>query len=194
MSNVRTGADCTVAGSARLGVRYEEGAGETVIGDRATIRPDAVVYADVSIGDDFATGHAALVRERTILGDGVLVGTNAVVDGHVEMGSNVRLQTGAYVPPETTVGDDVFLGPHAVLTNDAYPVRERSELDGATLEDDVTVGANATVLPGLTVGERSFVAAGAVVTEDVPEETLAVGAPASHHPLPDHLAGGNLLA
>jgi acetyltransferase-like isoleucine patch superfamily enzyme len=194
MNNVRTGEACTVAETATLGLRYGEGAGETVIGDRATIRPGTVVYADVSVGDDFATGHAALVREYSTLGDGVLVGTNAVVDGRVEMGSNVRLQTGAYVPPETTIGDDVFLGPHAVVTNDAYPVRERSELDGVTLEDDVTVGANATVLPGLTVGERSFVAAGAVVTEDVPEGTLAVGTPASHHPLPDHLAGGNVRA
>jgi acetyltransferase-like isoleucine patch superfamily enzyme len=189
--NVRTGEDCTVAGTATLGLRYAEDAGETVVGDRATVRPGTVVYADVSAGDDFATGHAALVREHSSLGDSVLVGTNAVVDGRVEIGSNVRLQTGAYLPPETTVGDNVFLGPHAVVTNDAYPVREPSRLEGVTLEDDVTVGANATVLPGLTVGERSFVAAGAVVTEDIPSGTLAVGAPATHRPLPERLAGGN---
>lgn len=194
MNNVRTGEACTVAETATLGLQYGEGAGETVIGDRATVRPDTVVYADVTVGDDFATGHAALVREHSTLGDAVLVGTNAVVDGHVKMGSDVRLQTGAYVPPETTVGDRVFLGPHAVVTNDSYPLREGGELDGVSLEDDVTLGANATVLPGLTVSERSFVAAGAVVTDDVPEGTLAVGAPASHHPLPDHLAGGNVNA
>jgi len=64
-------------------------------------------------------------------------------------------------------------------------------ISGPILEDDVTIGANATVMPGVTVGERSFIAAGAVVTEDVPPSTLAVGTPAKHRPLPDQLAAGN---
>ena len=87
----------------------------------------------------------------------------------------------------------MFLGPCAVLTNDAYPIRTESELTGPTLEDHVSVGANATLLPGVTVGEGSFVAAGSVVTDDVPPETLAVGAPAEHRSLPDKLEGGNRI-
>jgi acetyltransferase-like isoleucine patch superfamily enzyme len=191
--DVQTGSDCEIAGMATVGYAHAPDSEPPVIGDRATIRPDTVIYDDVRIGDDFVTGHAALVREESTLGDGVLVGTGAVIDGHAEVGSNVRLQTAAYVPQETTVGDRVFLGPHAVLTNDAYPVREPSGLDGVTLADDVTVGANATVLPGVTVGEGSFVAAGAVVTEDVPPRRLAVGAPAKHRVLPAQLRGGNDL-
>jgi len=96
-----------------------------------------------------------------------------------------------YVPTNTTIGDRVFLGPHAVLTNDPYPLRREANLVGPTIEDDASIGANATVLPGVTVGAGAFVAAGAVVTEDVPPETLAVGVPATGKPLSPKLAGGN---
>ena len=188
---VRTGRDCHVDARAVVGHRYDGWADPAVLGDRATVRAETVVYADVVVGDDFATGHGALVREDAVLGDEVLVGTNAVVDGAATLGSRVKLQTGAYVPRETIVGDRVFLGPGATLTNDPYPLRTDADLVGPTLEDDVTIGANATVLPGVTVGEGSFVAAGSVVTDDVPPATLAVGAPSRHRELPDRLTGGN---
>jgi len=162
-----------------------------VVGENPTVRSGTVVYPDVEIGDDFSTGHGAVVREDTRIGDGVLVGTHAVVDGGCALGDGVRLQTGAYVPTNSTLGDRVFLGPHAVLTNDPYPLRQDVDLEGPTLEDDVSIGANATVLPGVTVGEGAFVAANATVTRDVPPRTLAVGSPAEHQPLPEDLQGGN---
>lgn len=190
MKNVTTGTDCSVAADADLG----RGDGTTVVGNGATIRSGSVIYADVRIGDDFSTGHFVLVREGTEIGDDVLVGTNAVLDGHSTVGSHVSIQTGAYVPPESRLGDEVFLGPGATLTNDPYPIRVDQDLDGPTLEDHVSVGANATILPGVTVGEGSFVAAGAVVHEDVPPETLVVGVPGRHEPLPDRLRGGNRIA
>jgi acetyltransferase-like isoleucine patch superfamily enzyme len=161
------------------------------IGPDATIRADTILYPDVTIGERFATGHAAVVREQTTIGDDVLVGTHAVIDGHCTVGSGVSMQTGAYVPPETTIERGVFLGPHAVLTNDPHPLRREVDLAGPTLEAHASIGANATVLPDVTVGEQAFVAAGAVVTEDVPPETLAVGAPATHRPLPPELQGPN---
>jgi acetyltransferase-like isoleucine patch superfamily enzyme len=74
-----------------------------------------------------------------------------------------------------------------------YPVRVEYDPAGPVLDDHVSIGANATVLPGVTVGRGSFVAAGAVVTEDVPSGTLAVGAPATRRPLPAELQGGNDL-
>lgn len=165
--------------------------GHLDIGNDATIRRNTIIYEDVEIGDGFTTGHGALVRENTTIGDDVLVGTHAVIDGSCTIGDAVRIQTGVYLPTNTTVGDRVFFGPHAVLTNDRYPLRQESSLDGPTIEDGASIGANATILPGVTVGERSFVAANAVVTEDVPPDTLAVGAPATHRPLPDELTGGN---
>lgn len=162
-----------------------------VIGRESTIRSGAIIYPDVRIGDRFLTGHNVLIREETTIGDDVIVGTNAVIDGTTTVGSRVSMQTGVYVPAETTIGDDVFLGPHAVLTNDPYPIRRDVDLVGPIIENDVSVGANATILPDVAIGQGSFVAAGAVVTEDVPPRTLAVGTPAVHRPLPESLQGGN---
>lgn len=188
------GDDVQVDPTAVVGHLYDDDAAPAVIGDDATIRAGSIIYADVTVGDDFDTGHNVLVREDTEIGDRVVVGTDSVLDGSLSVGSDVSMQTGVYVPPESEIGDQVFLGPHAVLTNDAYPVRTDGDLDGPVLEDHVSVGANATVLPGVTVGEGSFVAAGAVVTDDVPPRTLAVGTPAEIEPLPERLRGGNQLA
>jgi acetyltransferase-like isoleucine patch superfamily enzyme len=187
------GTNVSVAGDARVGLRYADDAEPAVIGDDATVRSGSVIYADSAVGSGLTTGHGVLIRESTTLGDDVLVGTDAVIEDHCEIGSHVRLQTGVYLPSYTTLGDRVFVGPRATLTNDPYPVRQSADLDGPTLADDATVGANATLLPGVHVGRRAFVAAGAVVTEDVPPDTLAVGTPAQHRPLPDELAGGNDL-
>lgn len=183
----------TVDPSAIVGYDYADDCGSTTIGANAHIRAGTIIYGDVDIGDDFQTGHNALIREHTTIGDSVVVGTNTTIDGYSQIGSHVSFQTGAYVPSYTAIGSNVFLGPRAVLTNDPYPVRTEHDLTGPTIESDVSIGANATVLPELTVGAGSFVAAGAVVTTDVPPDTLAIGVPARHEPLPERLQGGNNL-
>lgn len=190
----RAGDGATIDDGATVGYVHDEDASPTVLGDDATVRQGTIVYCDVAVGDDFTTGHNALVREDTVIGDDVVVGTDTVIDGACRLGSRVSLQTGVYVPRDTTIGDDVFVGPRAVLTNDPYPVRREVDLDGPTVEDHASIGANATLLPGVTVGRGAFVAAGAVVTEDVPPETLAVGTPAEHRALPETLDGPNHIA
>ncbi|WP_129116662.1 acyltransferase [Halegenticoccus tardaugens] len=193
MTHADAGGDARIHETAVLDHPHGDGGNPTVLGENATVRAGTVIYTDVTAGDDLQTGHNALVREHTTLGDDVLIGTNAVIDGHTTVGSHVSLQTNAYVPAQTEIGDRVFVGPAATLTNDPFPIRTATELAGPTLRDDVSVGANATILPGVTVGEGAFVAAGAIVTGDVPPETLALGAPASHEPLPEELSGGNAL-
>lgn len=193
MTDLATRESVTIEPGATVGHRYSEDAEPAVIGDDATVRSGTIIYDDVRIGDGFTTGHNALVREGTEIGDDVVVGTGTVIDGMTTIGSHVSLQTGVYVPTNTTIGDNVFIGPRAVLTNDPYPVRREVELVGPTIEDGASIGANVTLLPGVTVGEGAFVAAGAVVTRDVPPNTLAVGVPAEHRPLPEPLQGGNLL-
>lgn len=183
-----------VDAGATVGYEYDSDVDPAVVGSDSTIRSGTIVYADVSVGRGFVTGHDALVREHTTIGDDVGLGTKSVLDGSVSVGSNVSIQTGVYVPPKTEIGDRVFLGPNAVMTNDPYPLRVDVSLKGPTLHDDVSIGANATVLPDVTVGEEAFVAAGAVVVDDVPARTLAVGVPAEHRRLPDRLAGENGVA
>jgi acetyltransferase-like isoleucine patch superfamily enzyme len=179
---------------ATVGYAYRDGAVPVQMGENAIVRAGTIIYQDVAIGDRFITGHNALVREETTMGDDVLVGTNTIIDGSSTIGSHVSCQSGVYIPSETTIGNNVFLGPHAVLTNDPHPIRQKTDLEGPTIKNGVSIGANATVLPGITLGQNAFVAAGAVVTEDVPPDTLAVGVPAGHRPLPEELLGGNQLA
>ncbi|RZV10798.1 transferase family hexapeptide repeat protein [Natrinema hispanicum] len=190
--DIVAGDGCTIDDNATVG--YGEFDEPARIGDGATIRAGSIVYSDVTIGDGFVTGHDVLVREGTTIGDDVLVGTKTVIDGQTEIGSHVSLQTNVYVPTQTTIGSNVFVGPGAVLTNDEYPIRTENGLEGPTIEDGASIGANATLLPGVTIGENAFVAAGAVVTDDVPADTLAVGTPATVQPLPDPLDGANQLA
>lgn len=190
---VELGSNVTVDDEVTMGYAHTAGRRPTVLGDDAVVRAGTTIYADVVVGRGFTTGHDVLIRAGTTVGDDVTLGTKSVLDGEVTVGDEVSIQTGVYVPPETELGDRVFLGPNAVLTNDPYPLRADADLDGPTLADDVSVGANATILPGVSVSEGAFVAAGAVVVDDVPPETLAVGAPADHRPLPDELAGGNTV-
>lgn len=185
--------DTTIAPDATVGVKYTDDTSPPNIGPESTIRSGTIIYDDVVADTGLQTGHFALIREQTTIGSDVLVGTQAVIDGRTDIGDGVSMQTGVYVPSETTIEDRVFLGPNTTLLNDMYPVRTDGDLRGPILHDDVSIGANATILPGVSVGERSFVAAGAVVTEDVPAETLAVGSPAVHRNLPAELQGGNDL-
>lgn len=178
---------------ATIGYEYADDSDDPHIGADPTIRAGTIIYDDVAIGDRFSTGHYALVRELTEIGDDVLVGTKAVIDGRTTVGSSVSLQTGVYVPSDTSIGDHAFVGPHAVLTNDPYPIREDADLSGSTIEDHASIGANATILPDVTIGAESFVAAGSVVVDDVPPETLAIGAPAEHRPLPEEIPRHNEL-
>lgn len=187
------GDDCDIAADADIGHQYTDECSKTVVGSDATIRGGARIYADVTIGDDFVTGHDILIREETTIGDEVVVGTDVVIEGQTTVRDVVKFETGAFVPTQTTIGNHVFVGPHAVLTNDQYPQRKREtyEPDGPTLADNVTVGANATVLPGVSIGEGAIVGAGSVVTDDVPAWSLATGVPASTEPLPDDLQKPN---
>ena len=87
----------------------------------------------------------------------------------------------------------MFLGPNASLTNDKTPLRTEYLCDPITIEDDVSIGSNATIMPGLTIGEGAFVAGGAIVTKNVPAWTLAKGCPAKLLELPESLKKPNRL-
>lgn len=158
------------------------------IHQNALIRSNTVIYCNVHIGRNFRTGHDVLIRENTVIGEDVLVGSHVIIEGHVTIGNHVSIQSNVYIPANSVVEDFVFIGPGAVLTNDKYPpMRKGAEMKGPTLRHGVSVGGNATILPGVEIGEGSMVAAGAVVTRDVPSWKLAIGSPARILDLPDDL-------
>ena len=162
------------------------------IGDNSKIRPGAI-YSTAKLGSNTRTGHNFLVREKTVIGNNCLIGTNVVIDNNCLIGDNCSFQTGAYIPTGSEIGDSVFLGPNATLTNDKTPLRTEYLLEKITIEDDVTVGANATIMPGITLGQGSFVAGGSVVTKDIPAWHLAKGCPAIFVELPESLKKPNRL-
>jgi len=138
-------------------------------------------------GHRLKTGHNVVIREMTKIGDNVLIGTNTVIDGSVSIGSNVSIQSNVYIPTNTVIEDNVFLGPCSVLANDKYPIRVEYGLKGPRLRKGASVGANATILPDVEIGEGAMVAAGALVTKDVPAWKLAIGTPAKVVELPEKL-------
>lgn len=165
----------------------------TRIGDNALIRSGSIIYSDVEIGNNFRTGHNILIREQSIIGNNVLIGTNVVVDGNSTIGSDVSIQSNAYIPANTTIEDNVFIGPCAVLTNDKYPIRRPYKLKGPLLCKGTSIGANAIILPDIEIGEGAMVAAGALVTKDIPPWKLAVGFPAKFVDLPGDLMTSNSI-
>ncbi|HWQ64837.1 MAG TPA: acyltransferase [Methanospirillum sp.] len=154
------------------------------IGDNSTLRPGTTIYADVTIGESFSSGHNVMIREQTIIGNQVSIGTGSIIEGYSTIGNRANLQSLVYIPTNTTIGDDVFIGPNTVLTNDRYPPKKDALMEGPVIYRRARIGANVTILPGVRIGENALVAAGSVVTKDVPPEMLAIGSPARHKPLP----------
>lgn len=169
-----------------LGVSYKFRSKPPQIGKNALLRSNTVIYNDVEIGNDFQTGHGVLVREKTSIGDKVLIGTNSVIEGHADIGNKISIQSNVYIPKNSYIEDKVFIGPCACFTNDRYPLRTDYELKGPVINKGASIGANSTFLSGIEVGEGAMVAAGAIVTRDIPPYYLAIGAPAKMKPLPKH--------
>ena len=128
------------------------------------------------IGDNVKIWHFAYVGENTEIGDNVKIGSLAHVDYDVKIGSNTMIEGLVYIPPLTRIGKNVFIGPSASLTNDPFPPSEK--LIGVTINDNAIIGSKAVIKAGVTVGENSVVAMGAVVTKDVPPNTVVGGVPA----------------
>lgn len=187
--------DTIVEAGARVGVQYHPDAGEAVIGSGGIIRSGTIIYGDVRAGDYFQTGHNAVVRAKVRFGDYCCVFHGSTIEGLVRMGRGVRVMAHVYIPSRTWFGDNVFVGPGVVFLNDKSAARYASltelAIRGATVEDDAAIGGGAVVLPGVRIGARSFIAAGALVTKDVPPDSLAIGTPARIEPLPEHLRGSN---
>jgi len=188
-ADTEIGPDCLVEDGAVLGKRPRLRAGSSaaadppgplVIGRGATICCGAVVYAGAQVGAGAIIGDQSQVRERATIGERTVVGRGSAVDFGARVGARVSIQTNVYVTALTVVEDDVFIGPGVVTTNDDTMGRhDRGEpLRGPCLRRACRVGGGAVLVPGVEVGEEAFVAAGAVVTADVPARAVVMGVPA----------------
>jgi UDP-2-acetamido-3-amino-2,3-dideoxy-glucuronate N-acetyltransferase len=158
----------------------QEPPGPLRLGTEVTVCAGAVVYAGSVLGDEAIVGDQAQVRERSEIGPRTLIGRGSAVDNDVRIGARVKVQTNVYVTAFTVIEDDVFVGPGVSMTNDDTMSRHDRDypLCGAVLRRACRVGGSAVLVPGVEVGEEAFVAAGAVVTKDVPARAFMVGVPA----------------
>lgn len=143
--------------------------------------PSAVVDDGAVIGDGSSIWHFSHVSSKSKLGKGCNLGQNVFIAPGVNLGSNVKIQNNVSVYTGTTIEDDVFLGPSCVLTNVSNPrsqVNRKSIYETTLIRRGASVGANSTIVCGVTLGRYAFIAAGAVVTQNVPDYALMMGVPA----------------
>lgn len=145
------------------------------------IHDSAFVDDGAKIGTGTKIWHFTHVREGAKIGEGCNIGQNVYIGKGVKIGRGVKIQNNVSVYEGVEIGDYVFLGPSAVLTNVINPRSEfprKDEYKKTIIEDGATVGANATIICGVTLGRSCFIGAGAVVTEDVKDFALVYGTPA----------------
>lgn len=131
-----------------------------------------------NIGDDTKIWRWTQICNGVKIGHNCMIGNHCYVGPNVVIGNNVRIQNGCYIPEGVTIGNNVFIGPHVVFTNDKYPPQDRELWGKVIVEDGVVIGANSTILPGITLHGKCVVGAGSVVTKDIEEGQLWCGNPA----------------
>lgn len=145
-----------------------------------SVHPTAVIDEGAVLGEGTRVWHFCHISANARVGAGCSFGQSCFVAPNVEIGDRVKVQNNVSIYEGTTVEDDVFLGPSCVLTNVSNPrsqVKRRALYEQTRLRRGATIGANATVVCGVTVGRYAFVGAGAVVTKDVPDYGLVLGNP-----------------
>lgn len=148
-----------------------------------TIHPTAVVDDGAQIGDGTRIWHFCHVCAGARIGHGCSLGQNVFVGNDAVIGNNVKVQNNVSVYDAVTLEDDVFCGPSAVFTNVYNPraaVVRKSEYRRTVVRQGATLGANCTIVCGVTIGRHAFIGAGAVVNRDVPDFALIAGVPGRH--------------
>jgi UDP-2-acetamido-3-amino-2,3-dideoxy-glucuronate N-acetyltransferase len=167
--------------AARSAVTKDEQLAPTVIGDDCMIGACTVIYRGATIGTKVLIADQASVREHVTIGDETILGRAACVENYCTVGKRCKIQTNAYITAHSTLGDDVFISPGVLTSNDNYMARGKERFKhfkGVTVERGGRIGVGAIILPGKVIGEEAMVAAGSLVTKDVPARTIVLGSPA----------------
>lgn len=149
-----------------------------VIGNGVKIGSQCVLFSGTNIMDGVLIGDLAAIRENVTVGINSIVGRNVMVENHTRIGQYVTIQTSSYVTAHMVIEDHVFIGPCLSSSNDKHMEMGKGELQGPILRMGSKIGNHATLLPGVIIGEKAVVGAGAVVTKNVKANEVVVGNPA----------------
>lgn len=147
------------------------------IGDECVIHAGVILYAGVKIGNQVLIGDQASIRQRSSVGDRTNIGRLVSTDPQATIGVHVKIEAYTNITVPSIIEDDVFIGV-GVMTTDDNSMGRGGEHQGLHVKRGARIGANATILPGIVIGENAVVAAGAVVTRDVPDRKIVMGVPA----------------
>lgn len=191
-SGVRIGRGCKILDGAILGkcpakASLSATTGEArelpplELGEAVTVGAGCVVYRGAVVGDGAFFGDLATVREDVTIGEGTIIGRGATVENKVSIGKRCKIESNAYVTAMSTIEDYCFVAPGVVFANDNFLGRteeRKKHFGGPVLRRGARIGAGAVLLPGVEIGEDALVAAGAIVTKNVPARMTVVGVPA----------------
>ena len=145
-----------------------------------SVHPLSDVHKSVDIKKDTRVWQFSVIFEGAKIGNNCNICAHTLIEGDVTIGDNVTIKSGVFLWDGLRVANNVFIGPNATFTNDKFP-RSKQYPDAfpiTHIHESATIGANATILPGITVGKGSMIGAGAVVTQNVPQFAVVVGNPA----------------
>jgi acetyltransferase-like isoleucine patch superfamily enzyme len=145
------------------------------------IHSTASVSEKATVGEGTTIWHHSQVRENAVIGTDCILGKGVYIDCGVTIGNACKIQNYACIYQGVSIADEVFIGPHVTFTNDLYPrshLWNEDRLVKTVVKEGASIGANATILCGITIGTYAMIGAGSVVTKDVPPHTLVRGNPA----------------
>jgi len=151
------------------------------------IHQSAEVSLKARVGNGTKIWNLAQIREGAQIGENCIISKNVYIDFDVRIGNNVKIQNNVSIYHGTTIEDNVFIGPHVCFTNDKNPravnpdgtikKEEDWKISKILVKEGASIGANSTILPGITIGEFALIGAGSVVTKDVLKYAIVFGNP-----------------
>lgn len=151
--------------------------------DKVYIHPTAHVSQEAHIGEGTKVWINAQIREESFIGKNCIISKDTYIDTQVKIGDNCKIQNSVSIYHGVMIENDVFVGPNACFTNDRVPraFDPNWKITPTLIKNGASIGANATIICGITIGEYAMIAAGSVVTKDVEPYSLVMGNPAKHY-------------
>lgn len=157
---------------------------ELIIGDFSLIGPLNVIYSGSKFGKYLKTGSHVYIREDNIIGDNVSIGSGAKLENGHRIGNNVSIHTAAILGEYSIIEDDVWIAPSVIFLNDLHPPcaryrkKDQNCVGAPHVKQGAKIGARSIIMPGVTIGRNSLVAAGSLVLKSIPDDVVVMGNPA----------------